>query len=77
MHPEWRPIAVSAGHMSGSVIVLFEAKPAGKFVELERKLAAEAMTDREMLEAASSPQGLGFAINKPKRGRPPKVKVAV
>ena len=64
LHPEWKPVSVSAGHMAGSILVLFEAKAENRIVGVPGELA-----ETYAFESPDNP------VPK-RRGRPPKVKVA-
>lgn len=65
-HPEWKPVAVSAGHISGSVLVLFQ--PQAFRIESVKPPQIELRID----EAAQ----IEYIAEVKRRGRPPKVKDA-
>lgn len=69
LHPEWKPVSVSAGHTAGSVLVLFEARPDIR-IDVMRELV------RTVDEHMPKVEYNRTYADKPKRGRPPKVKSA-
>lgn len=84
LHPDWKPVSVSAGHMSGSVLVLFEAKyyqsipadaakvPPRELLTMTGIVHMDTPGDKISIKAPAS-----FHPQPKRRGRPPKVKDAV